>query len=422
MKNIIDILRERCLLDDVTSPDVNKRTESSITVYAGFDPSAESLQVGNLVTVKVLAHFIECGHKVVALVGGATGMIGDPSGKSSERALLDEATVEINQKGIEENLVRILGRSGASDSVKIVNNREWLDKFTFIEFLRDVGRNFRMGTMLGKESVRARLDSDTGMSFTEFSYQLLQAYDFLRLFEDQNCIMQIGGSDQWGNITAGIDLVRRLKSEEVYGVTMPLVCDSSGQKFGKSEGNAVYLDSAKTSFYDFYQFFLRTDDADAVRFLKIFTFMSIEDIAEFEKKVQDDPGRRETQKRLAEEVTRLVHGDEGLEKAQKATAVMYGQAMDGLNASDLLSVFSDVDSVEMAKDDVECKLVIDVVAASGMLKSKGEARRLITNGGLYLNNIRVESVESMVESSNIIDGQILVLRSGKKNYHMVRVV
>jgi tyrosyl-tRNA synthetase len=422
MKNIIDILRERCLLDDVTSPDVDKRTESPITVYAGFDPSAESLQVGNLVTVKVLAHFIECGHKVVALVGGATGMIGDPSGKSSERALLDEATVEINQKGIEENLVRILGRSGPSDSVKIVNNREWLDKFTFIEFLRDVGKNFRMGTMLGKESVRARLDSDTGMSFTEFSYQLLQAYDFLRLFEDQNCIMQIGGSDQWGNITAGIDLVRRLKSEEVYGVTMPLVCDSSGQKFGKSEGNAIYLDSAKTSFYDFYQFFLRTDDADAVRFLKIFTFMSIEEIAEFEKKFQDDPGRRETQKRLAEEVTRLVHGDEGLEKAQKATAVMYGEAMDGLNAADLLAVFSDVDSVEMAKDDIEGKLVIDVVAASGMLKSKGEVRRLISSGGLYLNNNRVESVEAMVESSNIIDGQILVLRSGKKNYHLVRVV
>lgn len=423
MSNIIDILKERCLFDDVTSPDVAKIVESPITVYAGFDPSADSLQVGNLVTVIVLGHFLRCGHKVVALVGGGTGMIGDPSGKSSERSLLDTATVEANEIGIKENLTRILGRSGADpECLTFVNNRDWLEQFTFIDFLRDVGKHFRMGTMLGKDSVRTRLDSDSGMSFTEFSYQLLQAYDFLRLYDELNCVMQIGGSDQWGNITAGIDLVRRLRNKEAYGVTMPLVCDSSGQKFGKSEGNAVYLDSARTSYYDFYQFFLRSGDTEVLNLLKVFTLVPLDEIEGLAEKVESEPHKREAQIRLAEEVTRLVHGDEGLLKAQRATRVMYGEAMDGLNADDLLAVFTDVDSFEMSKGDIEGNKVIDVVVASGMLRSKSEVRRLIDNGGLYLNNNRVESIDSLVDTSDIIDGQIVVLRSGKKNYHLIRVV
>lgn len=422
MKNIVDILKERCLLDDVTSQDVVKSVEEPVTVYAGFDPSSDSLQAGNFVTIITLAHFLQCGHEVVALVGGATGMIGDPSGKYSERILLDAEQVRVNEAGIRENLERILGRLGDSSRLKIVNNRDWLEKFTFIEFLRDVGRHFRMGSMLGKESVRARLDSEAGMSFTEFSYQLLQAYDFLRLYDEERCILQIGGSDQWGNITAGVDLVRKLRGVEVYGVTMPLICDSSGRKFGKSEGSAVYLDAAKTSIYDFYQFFVRMEDDDVIRFLKIFTSLPLDEIAELETKMKDAPEKREAQKRLAEEVTRMVHGDEGLEKAQRATGVMYGESMEGLCADDLLDVLVDVPSVELSGKDVFGKPVVDVVVASGLCSSKGEARRLIDNRGLYMNNARVESASGEVSTSDVTDGRILVFRSGKKNYHLVKIV
>jgi len=422
MTNVIDILRARGLLDDLTSPEAHRAVESPVTVYAGFDPSSDSLQAGNVVTIMALAHFQRCGHRVVALVGGATGMIGDPSGKSSERSLLSAEQVERNVPGIRENLSRFLDFDDPAAPATIVNNHDWLGRFTFIEFLRAVGKHFRMGAMLGKESVRARLNSEAGMSFTEFSYQLLQAYDFLHLYDERGCTVQIGGSDQWGNITAGIDLIRKLRNAEAYGVTMPLVCDSAGQKFGKSEGNAVYLDRRKTSCYSFYQFFVRTADADAVRFLKIFTFLPLEEIAELEKLTLAAPEKRAAQKKLAEEVTRAVHGAAGLQEAQRASAALFGESMEGLQAGELLEVFADVASTELPRDQVERASVVDLAAACGLCKSKSDARRLVEKGGLYLNNRRVAGLDTAVTAPDLIDGRLLVLRSGKKTFHLVKVV
>jgi tyrosyl-tRNA synthetase len=422
MKNILDILKERGLLEDVTSPEVHKFVESPVTVYAGFDPSSDSLQAGNFVTIMVLAHFQRCGHRVIGLIGGATGMIGDPSGKSAERNLLTEEQVQRNVVGIRENLSRFLDFNHPTAPAILVNNADWFKDFSFIGFLRDVGKHFRMGAMLGKESVKKRLDSDTGMSYAEFSYQLLQAYDFLKLNELHGCRLQVGGSDQWGNITAGTDLVRKLKSVEAYGVTTPLICDSAGQKFGKSEGNAIYLDAGKTSCYDFYQFFFRTVDADVVRYLKVFTFLPLKEIAELDEQVRKAPEARAAQKKLAEEVTRLVHGENGLKIAGRASAVLFGESMEGLHAADLLSIFANVPSKELPRSSVEGAGVLDVAVAAGLCSSKGEARRLVESGGLYINNRRADGIQAKVAASDIIDSRLLVLRSGKKTFHLVKVV
>jgi tyrosyl-tRNA synthetase len=421
MTTIIDILRERELFDNMTSPELEEKVKSPVTVYAGFDPSSDSLQVGNLVTLMTLARFQREGHNVIAVAGGATGMIGDPSGKSSERNLLSTEDVEKNLEGITENLGRILDFDDKRATAKIVNNNDWFGSFTFVEVLRDVGKHFRMGTMLGKDSVKTRLNSDDGMSFAEFSYQILQGYDFLRLFEEEDCTVQLGGSDQWGNITAGIDLVRKVKGSEVFGVTVPLVCDSNGVKFGKSEGNAMFLDSRKTSCYDFYQFFVRTVDVDVVRYLKILTFLSMDEIKELEQTVKDAPEKRVAQKKLAEEVTRIVHGEVGLQSALKASAVLFGETMDGMPAEDLLGIFAEAPSSELASGDVVGKTAIDVAVAAGLCKSKGDARRLIQNGGMNINNVRVADIAAVVSADDIIDGKLHVLRSGKKNYRLVRV-
>jgi tyrosyl-tRNA synthetase len=419
--NIIDVLKARGLLDDLTSPDVAAHAAQPSVVYAGFDPSSDSLQVGNLVTIMGLAHFQRCGHRVIALVGGATGMIGDPSGKHTERALLTAEEVRHNTAGIRENLSRFLDFEHPTAPARLVNNADWFAQFTFIDFLRDVGKHFRMGTMLSKDSVRSRLESEAGMSFTEFSYQLLQGYDFLHLFDHAQCRIQLGGSDQWGNITAGTDLVRRLRGEAVYGVTIPLVCDSAGQKFGKSAGNAVYLAAQRTSVHDFYQFFVRTADADVARFLKIFTFLELDEIDAYAEAVAARPEERAAQRRLADEVTRLVHGPAGLATAQRTAAVLYGAAMDGLHADDLLAVFADVPAVERPAAAVVGQPVAVVAADSGLCKSRGEARRLLQSGGLYVNNRRVEDVEQCLGAGDAIDGRLVVLRSGKKRYQMVKL-
>ncbi|MDD5520335.1 MAG: tyrosine--tRNA ligase [Kiritimatiellae bacterium] len=421
MQNILDILKERGLLDNVTSENVKEALKSPVTVYAGFDPSSESLQVGNFVTIMALGHFQRCGHKVIAVVGGATGMIGDPSGRTGERSLLSVEQIEHNQVGISENLSRFLDFKHSTAPARIVNNYDWLGQFSFITFLRDIGKHFRMGVMLGKESVRARLESESGMSFTEFSYQMLQAYDFLKLYDDHGCTFQIGGSDQWGNITAGTDLIRKLRGIEAYGVTLPLVCDSTGQKFGKSEGNAIYLDHRKTSYYDFYQFFVRTADADAARFLRIFTFLPLSEIRQYEEQVKKEPEKREAQKRLAEEVTRMVHGERGLKVAVRASSVLFGEAMDDLRAEDLMDIFANVPSVELPDSKVAGAGVIDVAVMSGLCKSKGEARRLVESGGLYVNNRRVDGIQSVIKPADIVDNRVVVLRSGKKTYHLLKV-
>lgn len=421
MDNCIEALKERGLLDDVTSPDLLKHVETPTVVYAGFDPTFNSLQLGNFVTIMGLSHFQRCGHKVIALVGGATGLIGDPSGKSSERPLLSADDVAENAEGIRENLSRFLDLDHPTAPAMVVNNGDWFRDFTFVEFLRDVGKHFRMGTMLGKESVRSRLQSESGMSFTEFSYQLLQAYDFLRLFDAHGCRVQIGGSDQWGNITAGIDLVRKLRSDEVFGATLPLVCDSAGQKFGKSAGNALFLDAERTSYYDLYQFFIRTADEDVVRYLKIFTFMPMAEIRVLAEQVEQQPEAREAQALLAEDVVRRIHGEAGLRVAKQASAVMFGASMEGLRADDLLAVLSNVPSAALSRDAVAAQPVVDVAAAAGLCKSKGEARRLVQSGGLYVNNVRVADVAATVAETDIIDGRLLVLRSGKKRFLLIKI-
>ena len=421
MDNVIDILESRGLLEAMTSEDARRAVGEPLTVYAGFDPTSSSLQAGNLVAIIGLSHFQRCGHRVVALVGGATGLIGDPSGKTAERALLSEEQVATNLEGIRENLSRFLDFNHPTAPATIVNNHDWMRDYGYIAFLRDVGKHFRMGAMLGRESVRARMQNEEGMSYTEFSYQLIQAYDFLVLHDRHGCRVQLGGSDQWGNITAGTDLIRRLRGAETFGVTLPLVCDSAGQKFGKSAGNAVYLDARKTSCFDFYQFFIRTQDADVVRFLKIFTFLPLGEIAELERLVQSDPGRREAQKRLAEEATRLVHGEAGLDVARRSTAALYGEAMEGLRADDLLAVFADVPSTDLPAAKVAGALAVNLAADAGLCASRGEARRLAQSGGLYVNNRRVTGVDEAVGPDHLIEGRLVVLRSGKKNYHVVRV-
>jgi len=422
MTNAIDVLKGRGLFDDITSPDILKLVESPTAVYAGFDPTSSSLQVGNFVTIMGLAHFQRAGHKVIALAGGATGMIGDPSGKAAERKLLTPDEVQQNLAGVRENLSRFLDFDCKTAPAKIVNNNDWMQRFSYIDFLRDVGKHFRMGAMLGKESVRARMESESGMSYCEFSYQLIQAYDFLHLWDTEACRIQIGGSDQWGNITAGTDLIRKLRGGEAFGMTFPLICDSSGQKFGKSAGNAIYLDHNRTSFYDFYQFFIRTDDADVIRFLKIFTFLPLDQIDAIAREMAGAPEKRLAQRTLAEEITRTVHGAEGLAIAQRASTVLFGGSMEGLKADDLIKVFANVPSRELGADAVRDTGLLDVALASGFCKSKGEARRLVADGGFYVNNIRITDVAAIISDDMLIEGRVLVLRAGKKNYCLVKVV
>jgi len=422
MVNVIATLKERGLFDNVTSPDILKLVESPTAVYAGFDPTSNSLQVGNFVTIMGLAHFQRAGHPVIALAGGATGMIGDPSGKSSERNLLSADDVARNLEGVKENLSRFLDFDSRTAPAKIVNNSDWIGKFSYIEFLRDVGKHFRMGTMLGKESVRARMESEAGMSYCEFSYQLIQAYDFLHLWDAEGCRIQIGGSDQWGNITAGVDLIRKLRGGEAFGMTFPIICDNSGQKFGKSAGNAIYLDHNRTSYYDFYQFFIRTEDADVIRYLKIFTFLPIEQIDEIAREMALAPEKRLAQKTLAEDLTRTIHGSTGLSIAQRASEVLFGGSMDGIKADDLIKVFANVPSKELPLASVSSVGFLDVALAAGLCKSKGEARRLVSEGGFYVNNIRISDIAGKVTGDLLIDGRVLVLRAGKKNYCLVKVV
>ena len=422
MMNAIDVLKGRGLFDAVTSPDIMKQVESSTAVYAGFDPTSSSLQVGNFVTIMGLAHFQRAGHKVIALAGGATGMIGDPSGKAAERKLLTPDEVQQNLVGVRENLSRFLDFDCKTAPAKIVNNNDWLQKFSYIDFLRDVGKHFRMGVMLGKESVRARMESETGMSYCEFSYQLIQAYDFLHLWDAEQCRIQIGGSDQWGNITAGTDLIRKLRGGEAFGMTFPIICDSSGQKFGKTAGNAIYLDHNRTSYYDFYQFFIRTEDADVIRFLKIFTFLSLDQIEAIARELATAPEKHLAQRTLADEMTRIVHGAEGLAIAQRASQVLFGGSMEGMKADDLIKVFANVPSRELSFDSVRDAGFLDVAVVSGLCKSKGDARRLVNEGGFYINNIRITEPAGKITGDMLVDGRVLVMRAGKKNYCLVKVV
>ena len=417
---LLDELKARGLVEALTDPAIEQALDKPMTVYCGFDPSARSLQAGNLVSIIVLKRFQQAGHKVIALVGGATGLIGDPSGKSAERNMLTVEQVAINKEGIRENLSRILDFEGPNAAV-LVDNYDWYKGTSAIEFLRDIAINFRVPQMLAKESVKKRLEASEGaLTFTEFSYQILQGNDFLHLYDTYGCQMEVGGADQWGNITAGTDLVHRMRGKTAYGLTFPLLLDSTGKKFGKSEGNALFLNGEMTSVYDWYQYFLRAADADVIRYLKVFSMKSLEEIAELEAQMKAHPEARIPQKALAEELTRLVHGEEGLQKALGATQTLFGGDVSGKSAAELESIFKDVKSAEMGKDEVVGKAVFMVAAAAGMFKSNGEARRLAQQGGLSLNGAKVDD-KRVFAAEDLVDGRIAILKQGKKNNFLLKV-
>lgn len=422
MSNVIDVLRERGFIEALTSEEIRQLTQNPTRVYCGFDPTADSLHLGNLVAIMGLAWFQRFGHTPVAIVGGATGMIGDPSGKSAERQLLDEATVQHNLQGIRKNLEAVLDFNHPTAKPIILNNFDWFQNYSFISFLRDIGKLFRLGPMLSKDSVKARMNSEEGMSFTEFSYQVLQGYDFLHLFENQKVLIQLGGSDQWGNITAGTDLIRKVHGQTAYGITFPLLTRSDGQKFGKSEKGAIWLSPDKLSPYEFYQYLIRIADADVLALMRMITFMDMAEIRHYEQMMkQPDYVPNTAQKRLAEEVTRLVHGEEGLQKALRATAGAAPGAQTKLDAETLESIAKDMPSCSLPANQVVSKKLIDLMVEIGLQPSKGEARRLIKNGGVYLNNEKVEDENLTIQNNHLISDYLLLLSAGKKNKMLVRL-
>ena len=410
----------RGLVQSVSDPEIEKMLETPQTIYCGFDPSASSLQAGNLVSIMMLRRLQLAGHRVIALVGGATGLIGDPSGKSAERNMLTVEQVAENKNGIRENLARILDFDGPN-AARMVDNYEWYSGLSAIAFLRDVAVNFRVPQMLAKESVKKRLEASEGaLTFTEFSYQILQGNDFLHLYDAYGCTMEVGGADQWGNITAGTDLVRKMRGRSVYGLTFPLLLDGTGKKFGKSEGNAMFMSAEKTSVYDWYQFFLRSADEDVIRYLKVFSLRPLDEIAELERQMKANPEARIPQKALAEELTALVHGAAGLETARGATQALFGGDVAGKGADELETIFKDVKSAERARADVVGKPVWAVAAQAGMFKSNGEARRMAQQGGLSLNGAKADAARVFAEG-DLVEGRVAVLRSGKKNFFLLRV-
>ncbi len=396
----------------------------SINAYIGFDPSGDSLHVGSLMPLVALMRLQRAGHRPFAVVGGATGMIGDPSGKSKERNLLDEEQLAHNVAGIREQISRFIDFDAKSNPAVLVNNLDWLGEFRIVDFLREVGKHFTVSGMIAKESVRRRLGSDQGISFTEFSYLILQAYDFYELCRRHDVVLQLGGSDQWGNITSGIDLVRSKLQRKVHGLTWPLVMTSSGVKFGKTEEGAVWLSPKRTSPYRFYQFWLNSDDADAMKYLRYFTFLNEDDVAGLEAEHAQAPGERRPHRRLADEATRLVHGESELTRARRATEVFFGGELGDLALEDVLDVFADVPSAELPRATFEGDgaPLLDVLVSSGLMPSKKEARRSVEGGGVSVNNRRVSEANATLRVDQAIGGRVFVLRKGRKNYHVVRIV
>lgn len=421
--DIIEELRWRGLIHSITEGAEDVLKQQSVTAYIGFDPTADSLHVGSLLPIMVLVHLQRHGHTPIALVGGGTGMIGDPSGKSKERNLLDTETLERNKAGIHAQLESFLDFEGKNPAI-MVDNYDWLGELNLIAFLRDVAKHFTVNYMMAKDSVKSRLSSEEGISYTEFTYMLLQAYDFYELYQRHGCTFQFGGSDQWGNITAGGELIRRMTEDgKAHGVTVPLVTSSSGVKFGKTEAGAVWLDPARTSPYRFYQFWINTPDDDAIRYLKFFTLLGPDEVAELEAALEADPGARAAQKRLAEEVTRNVHGEEALQAALKATDVLFGGSLEGLSAADLMDIFSEVPSSTVSAEVLrgDGLSLVEMVIDAGFENSKKRARDLIGGGGINVNNEKVEDIDAVLTLDHAIDEQVLVLRKGKKKYHIVRV-
>jgi tyrosyl-tRNA synthetase len=404
------------------------------TLYVGFDPTADSLHVGSLMGLITLRRFQRAGHRPIVLVGGATGMIGDPSGKSEERKLLSEEVLRANVAGMEAQMRSVLDFDSGPNAAQLVNNYDWMSRFSFLEFLRDVGKHFPVNVMLAKDSVKSRLErTDIGLSYTEFSYMLLQAYDFVYLNEHFGCQLQGGGSDQWGNITAGIDLARRLRSVEpaaaqtsaaqLYGLIWPLLTKTDGSKMGKTESGAIWLSAARTSPYQFYQYWVNVDDADAGRCLRTLTELPHEEIESLDAARVAKPEARESQRRLAEELTRLIHGEPGLAAARRATEIFFGAEIDQLNDAQLTEIFADVPSVTLPRSRIEAAglNIVEALVESGLAKSKGDARRTVEQGGAYVNNRRVEGIDRTITARDLASETVIVLRSGKKKYALLRL-
>ena len=430
MKNFIEEVTWRGMLHDVMPGTEEHLLEQMRVAYVGIDPTADSLHIGHLVGVMLLKHFQLAGHKPLALVGGATGMIGDPSGKSNERNLLDEATLRHNQEAIKGQLARFLDfTSNAENAAELVNNYDWMKEFSFLDFIRDIGKHITVNYMMAKDSVKKRLSSEAaeGMSFTEFTYQLVQGYDFLHLYKAKGCTLQMGGSDQWGNITTGTELVRRKEGGKAYALTCPLITKADGTKFGKSEGGNIWLDAARTSPYKFYQYWLNTSDVDAEKYIKIFTFLTKEAIKELTLQHREAPHLRLLQKKLAEEITIMVHSKEDLENAIKASGILFGNAtaddLKQLDEATFLEVFDGVPQAEITKSEVETGLDIITVLneKTGFFKSNGEARRALTANSISVNREKVKE-DFVLTANDLINDRFVLLQSGKKNYFVIRVV
>lgn len=418
--DIFKELQDRGLVYQHTDEEALRKRLSAgpITLYCGFDPTADSLHIGSLLPILVLRRFQLAGHKPIALVGGGTGLIGDPSGKASERTLNQKEVVEAWAQCIKSQLERFLDFESKENPATVANNYEWLGSLQVIEFLRDVGKYFSLGTMLAKESVESRMSK--GISYTEFSYMILQSYDYLKLSEIYGCELQVGGSDQWGNITAGTDLIRRFsvdQDREMHGLTMPLVTKSDGTKFGKTESGTIWLDPEKTSPYKFYQFWLNTDDRDVVRFLKYFTFLPIEEITLLAEAVEKEPEKRRAQRILAQEVTKLVHGQEALERSEKISGALFGGGLLNLSATEIAEGFSDVPSTTVENPEIA---LVDLLIQAGAVSSKRQARESLESGAIYINDVRHTNIETQVSELERLDGKYLVVRRGKKNYYLIK--
>lgn len=428
MKNFVEELKWRGMIQDIMPGTEERLMQGPTAAYVGIDPTADSLHIGHLVSVMILKHFQECGHKPIALVGGATGMIGDPSMKSQERKLLDEETLRHNVECIRSQLSRFLDFSPERENgAELVNNYDWMKDYRFLDFIRDVGKHITVNYMMAKDSVKTRLsrESSEGMSFTEFSYQLLQGYDFLWLYEHKGCTLQMGGSDQWGNITTGTELIRRMAGGEAFALTCPLIRKADGKKFGKTEKGNIWLDAEKTSPYEFYQFWFNVSDEDAERYIKIFTSLSKEEIDSAIEAHRADTGVRSLQKLLAKEITIMVHGQAEYDNAVAASRMLFGNStseeLRKLDERTFLAVFAGVPSFEVSKEDLPCNIIDLLAVKTSVFPSKGECRKMIQGGGVSINKDKVIAIDREITEADIIDGKYILAQQGKKRYFIIKV-
>ncbi|MES2679274.1 MAG: tyrosine--tRNA ligase [Bacteroidota bacterium] len=422
--DFVEELRWRGLLQDIMPGTEELLKKEVVTGYIGFDPTADSLHIGHLTQIFTLLRFQKAGHKPIALIGGATGMVGDPSGKSAERNLLDEAALFKNVEGVKRELQKFLNFEGGDNKAELVNNYDWMKDYSFLTFIRDIGKHLTVSYMMAKDSVKNRLE--TGMSFTEFSYQLLQAFDFYKLYEQKNCKLQMGGSDQWGNITSGTELIRRKAGGEAYALTTQLIKKADGTKFGKTESGSVWLNRDKTTPYRFYQFWINVTDVDAKNYIKVFTFIEKAEIEELIAEHDQDPGKRVLQKRLAKELTTIVHGEKDYEAAVETSSVLFNGSLEDLaklNEETFLDVFDGVPQFSLVKSDLENNLnVIDFLAEkTKVFPSKSEARKMIQGGGISINKEKVSSPDLLISAAHLINSRYIIIQKGKKNYYLCNI-